>query len=180
VEPVKIVRRLAEARPLHLIVDLNKRGLPAPQDLACADYLFDFLHPLVVSDHSPLVVAPGDTAQLFNLVEQTWGSDSLVCFYTQLDKPSLLNHLRAVARCICPGLDDPGHQRVLGFCWPGILEMLLAHSKPDFARHLLGGIDAFLMEYGDAGSWQLFAQDDFAQTLDNLGFVRVAASLQES
>ena len=106
-----------------------------------------------------------------NLLTAGWGSDAVVCLFSAQDKPALLTHLREMVRVKGRPPDQGG--AILGYCWPSVMSMLLAHNTPGFVSHLLAGIEAVLVELADLPeTWQLYGQRQIADMLPRFGFVQ--------
>lgn len=170
IAPEDLATRLCQAMPLYLIVDFNNLGSPPPEDIGSPDYLFDWLDDDTAALVSPIVLSQTDFLGWPDLVKQGWGADSVVCLCSKLEKPALLGHLRRVIRAK-PNRDDM-KGGIIGFCWPGVMSMLLGHNTPAFVQRLLAGIDAVLVEFPDLPeTWQLYGDEQVCGTLDQLGFV---------
>ena len=145
-------------------------GRPPPEELTQPDYLFDWLDPEVAAMVSPVVVSQADLLTWPELLAQGWGNDAVICLFSSREKPALLAHLREVVRVKGKRPDQGG--AILGYCWPGVMSMLLAHNTPGFVSHLLAGIEAVLVEFADLPeTWQLFGQPQIAELLNRFGFV---------
>ncbi|NQT37036.1 MAG: FHA domain-containing protein [Planctomycetes bacterium] len=161
---------LTRHMPAFLIVDLQKLDTP-PEDLASPDYLFDWLPPEAAALASPVLVAPEDVPEWPKLVAAGWGNEAVVTLFSRMEKAALLAHLRRALRAK-PGREDASGG-IIGFCWPGVMAMLLAHQTASFVERLLQGIDAVLVELPDLPErWQLFGQSSIADLLDEAGLVR--------
>jgi hypothetical protein len=109
-----------------------------------------------------------------DLIAQGWGKDAVVGLFSGLEKPALLAHLREVVRVKGKPPDQGG--AILGYCWPGVLSMLLAHNTPAFVSRLMDGIEAVLVEFADLPeTWQVFGRPPLVDALTRLGFVPQAA-----
>ncbi len=169
--PAELAGLLSQVHPLFLIADFNNLGMPKPEDLQQPDYLFDWLSPDVAETVSPVVLSQDDTAAWPTLVEEGWGNDAVVCLFSDRQKPALLEHLRRSTR-VKKKREDPGGG-MLGYCWPSVLALLLAHNRPEFVRRLLSGIEAVLVEFPDLPeTWQVFGESRIADVLEQVGLVR--------
>jgi hypothetical protein len=138
------------------------------------DYLFDWVDPETAAMVSPVVVSQADLLTWPELVGQGWGKDAVICLFSSQEKPALLAHLREVVRVKGKRPEQGG--AILGYCWPGVMSMLLAHNTPAFVSHLIGGIEAVLVEFADLPeTWQLFGQPQVAELLNRFGFVHQTA-----
>lgn len=168
--PGELAGRIAAQWPLHLIVDFHKLGQPPPADLGERRFLFSWLDPHAAEVASPLVVGASDTGQWRSLIDGAWGNDSVVCFFSRVDSGALLEHFRRSACVRGAGQRGGG---VLGYCWPSVLAMLLAHGPPNLVRTLLAGIDAVLVELPDLpDTWQVYGEGRVDELLAGLGLVR--------
>ncbi len=172
--PGKLAARIGERLPPTLIVDFRKMGSPPPADLAERNHLFAWLDPRAAEIASPLVIAASETGQWQQLLDGGWGNDSVVCFFSRTDRAALVEHFRRVARVKGPGGDRGGG--VLGYCWPSVMAMLLAHGQTTMVRTLLAGIDAVLVELPDLPeTWQVYGANSVVGVLEGLGLLREAA-----
>jgi pSer/pThr/pTyr-binding forkhead associated (FHA) protein len=171
IAPQELAVALAQVFPPCLIVDFKKLESGRPSSLASPDYLFDWLDPLAAAAVSPVVLAPGELPTWPALIEEGWGEDAVICFFSRQEKAALLAHLRAAS---CDNSDPKGRGAAsMGFCWPSVMAPLLAHYEPAFVKNLVRGIDAVLVELPDLPvTWQLYGDENLAKTLDRLGFVR--------
>jgi hypothetical protein len=174
VHPTDLGLLLGQSVPLYLIVDLRKLGVPLPEDVAHADFLFDWLSPEAAALVSPVVLSQHETAAWPKLLEAGWGKDAVICLFCQHEKPGLLDHLRQCLRAKRKR-SDPSSGMV-GLCWPSVLAMVLAYGAPGYVREVLTGIEAVLVELPDLPeTWQLYGDAQVPGLLDGLGFVRKTA-----
>jgi hypothetical protein len=174
IAPASLAVLLSRSLTAYLIVDFRNLGIPPPEELTQPDYLFDWLDPEVAAMVSPVFVSQTDLLTWPELVGQGWGNDAVVCLFSAQDKPELLAHLREAVRVKGKQPDQGG--AILGYCWPGVMSMLLAHNTPSFVNHLIAGIDAVLVEFADLPeTWQLFGQPQIAEVLTRFGFVQQTA-----
>jgi len=170
ISPQELATSLCRVYPVYLIVDFNNLGTPPPGELSSPDYLFDWLEPDAAAMVSPVVLGQTDLLGWPALVEQGWGKDAVICLFSKQDKPALLAHLRQVIRAKPKREDLSGG--IVGYCWPSVMAMLLAHGTPEFVQKLLAGIDAVQVELPDLpDTWQLYGSSRLAGELDQLGFV---------
>jgi hypothetical protein len=168
IQPAELALRLGGAVPAHLIVDFHHLGAKPPPGLSARNYLFDWLEPIAAEATSPLVISQDELPDWPALVQQAWGSNAVVCFFSRQEKTSLLSHLRGACRGRSAGAEG-----LLGWCWPSVLALMLANGAPATVQTLLSGIDAVLVELPDLPqTWQLFGPPQITETLDRLGFVR--------
>jgi hypothetical protein len=171
IRPTDLANLLSLKIPLHLIVDQRKLE-EKPADLpAGAEYLFNWIPPEAAALASPVVVSAGQYAEWPALVEQGWGNDAVICLFSRYDKPSLMDHLRH-----CLQAKPKQHDMsagIIGYCWPGVMSMVLAHGMQNFTQRFFTGIDAVLVELPDLPEiWQFFGPASTAKMIDELGFVR--------
>jgi hypothetical protein len=176
IAPADLAVLLGRSFAIHLIVDFRNLGTPRPEELTQPDFLFDWFDPESAADVSPVIVSAADMLTWPELVTQSWGNDAVICLFSHQEKPALLAHLRDVVRVKGKRPEQGG--AILGYCWPGIMSMLLAHNTPAFVSHLLGGIEAVLVEFADLPeTWQLFGQRPLAEVLTRFGFVQQATAV---
>jgi hypothetical protein len=171
IQPAELAALLAGSIPLYLIVDFKNLDASPPEGAEGMEYLFDWLDPQAAALVSPVVLAQADFAAWPEMVRQGWGNDAVVCLFSRQDQPTLMAHLRRAIRAK-PQREDAGGG-ILGYCWPSVLAMLLAHHTPAFVSQLLTGIDAVLIELPDLPeTWQVYGASEVADELDRLGLVR--------
>jgi pSer/pThr/pTyr-binding forkhead associated (FHA) protein len=169
IPPQDVATLLCQVYPVYLIVDFRNLGTPRPEELESVDYLFDWLDAEAAEGVSPVVLAQTDFLAWPDLVAQGWGADAVVCLYSSLDKPAMLDHLRQALRAKPQGDDMSGG--MLGYCWPSVMSMLLAHSPRDLVDRLLSGTEAVLVELPDLPeTWQLFGGNQLRGVLEKIGF----------
>jgi hypothetical protein len=160
--------------PVYLIVDFRNLGSPPPEQIVTPQYLFDWLDPVAAPLASPVVVGQDDLLDWPNLIRQAWGKDAVICLFSRQEKPALLEHLRRSLRAKPKREDMSGG--MLGFCWPSVMAMLLAHGPPALVRQLLAGIDAVLVELPDLPeTWQVYGEAGVADLLAQAGLSREPA-----
>ena len=165
--PAKLALVLRLLHPLHLLVDLNRLGLPLPAGLGEPQYLFDWLDGPAAKAASPILISPEAENDAWRpLVDEGWGGDALICLFSKMLAPELLAHLRSV----CRGRSG-GASAILGYCWPGVLAPVLLHSPAKQVSRLMAGIEVVLVEFPDLPeTWQLFGDAMLAQALNKFGF----------
>jgi len=174
IQPADLAVLLCQSCPAYLIVDFRNLGSPPPEELASRNYLFDWLEPPAAAAASPLLVGQDDLLTWPMLIGEGWGKDAVICLFSKQEKPALLEHLRHSLRAKPQRADMSGG--MLGYCWPSVMSMLLAHSPPAMVRQLLSGIDAVLVELPDLPeTWQLYGEARVADLLAEVGFSRKAA-----
>jgi hypothetical protein len=175
IRPTDLANLLSLKIPLHLIVDPRKAGGQPIEPAAAVDYLFNWIPPETAALASPLVVSAERFGDWPALVEQGWGNDAVICLFSRYDKPSLLEHLRHCLRAKPKQTDLSAG--IVGYCWPGVMSMLLAHGMHGFVGSFFTGIDAVLLELPDLPEvWQLYGQSAITKMVDELGFVRKESS----
>ncbi len=171
IPPADLAVLLCQSCPAYLIVDFRNVGSPPPGELASHNYLFDWLPPEAAAAASPLLVGQDDLLTWPMLIEQGWGKDAVIGLFSRQEKPALLDHLRRSLRAKPQRPDMSGG--MLGFCWPSVMSMLLAHAPPATVRPLLAGIDAVLVELPDLPeTWQVYGEARVADLLAEVGFAR--------
>jgi len=174
IQPADLAVLLCQSCPAYLIVDFRNLGSPPPEELVSRNYLFDWLEPPAAAVASPLLVGQDDLLTWPVLIGQGWGKDAVICLFSKQEKPALLEHLHRSLRAKPQREDMSGG--MLGYCWPSVMSMLLAHSPPAMVRQLLSGIDAVLVELPDLPeTWQLYGEARVADLLAEVGFSRKAA-----
>ena len=177
IPPQDVATLLCQVYPVYLIVDFRNLGTPRPEEIEAVDYLFDWLPPEAADGASPVVLAQTDFLGWPDLVAQGWGADAVVCFYSSLDKPAMLDHLRQAIRAK-PQRDDLSGG-ILGYCWPSVMSMLLAHSPRGLVDRLLSGTEAVLVELPDLPeTWQLFGGNQIRGVLEKIGFTETATDVR--
>ena len=168
---------LCQVYPVYLTVDFRKLEAPRPEELEAVDYLFDWFPPEAAAVASPVVLAQTDFLGWPDLVAQGWGADGVVCFYSNLDKPAMLDHLRKALRAN-PRKDDVSGG-MLGYCWPSVMSVLLAYSSRDLIDQLISGTEVVLVELPDLPeTWQLFGGNQLRGVLEKIGFTETDTDIQ--
>ena len=171
IQPAQLAALLSENIPVYLIVDFKNLGSLPPDDLGQPHYLFDWLEPDAAATVSPVVLSQNDSAAWSTLVGEGWGNDAVICLFSKQDKTALLEHLHRCIRAKPDREDLSGG--IVGYCWPSVMAMLLAHGTPSYVRRLLAGIDAVLVELPDLPeTWQVYGVNQVAELLGRLGLVR--------
>ena len=165
--PSKLALVLRLLHPLHLVVDLNRLGLPLPAGLGAPQYLFDWLDEPAAKAASPVLISPAaDNDAWRPLVDEGWGGDSVICLFSKLPTAQLLTQLRAA----CRGRSG-GAPAIVGYCWPGVLAPVLLHSPAKQVSRFMAGIEVVQVEFPDLPeTWQLFGDAMLAQALNKFGF----------
>ncbi len=177
IPPQDVATLLCQVCPVYLTVDFRNLGVPRPEELEEVDYLFDWLPPEAAAEASPVVLAQTDFLGWPDLVGQGWGADAVVCFYSNLDKPAMLEHLRQATRA--KPNKDVISGGMLGYCWPSVMSLLLAHSPQETVDRLLGGTEAVLVELPDLPeTWQLFGGNQLRGVLDKIGFAETKTDVR--
>jgi hypothetical protein len=171
IRPTDLANLLSLKVPLHLIVDPRKIEPKPAEPPGTVDYLFNWIPPEVAALASPIVLSADQFGDWPSLVEQGWGNDAVVCLFSHYDKPSLLEHLRQCLRAKPKQTDMSAG--IVGYCWPGVLSMILAHGMHNFVGSFFTGIDAVLIELPDLPEvWQLYGPSAITKLIDDLGFAR--------
>ena len=85
------------------------------------------------------------------IFQQGWGRNAVACLFSKRPSHELLRHVR---RC-CRKDGDPA---VVGYCWPKLLDAILANSR-DLAEPFMEGMDAVLLESAASpDAWQVYGR----------------------
>ena len=115
--PTKLALVMRLIYPLHLIVDLNRLGMPLPEGLGEPQYLFGWLDPVAASGASPVFISPlAENDAWRPLLDEGWGKDAVVCLFSKTPSADLLTHLRESCKARASGATG-----IFGYCWPGVL-----------------------------------------------------------
>jgi hypothetical protein len=167
--PAELVERLSRTCPLFLMIDPAKLGIAIPEAAKPA-FLFDWLPDGAKASCSPVLMMASGKPKALELVAKGWGADAIVCLFSAEAPGSLLQHLRSIIRGQRAPNVPPPPGKVIGICWPSVLEQLLAHSRADFARFLMHGIEAIVLESTvPECRWQAFSGTGFESELTMLG-----------
>jgi hypothetical protein len=168
INPTDLANLLSVKIPLHLIVDPRKiEAKPAGP----VDYLFNWLPAEAAPLASPIVVSAATYADWPTLLEQGWGNDAVVCLFSAYEKSSLMEHLRNCLRAKPKQTEMSAG--IVGYCWPNIMSMLLAHGMHNFVQNFFTGIEAVLIELPDLPEiWQIYGPTSISKRIDELGFAR--------
>ncbi len=166
-DAMRLAKKLAASRPLYAVIDFNKLGETIPEDLSSRNYLFNWMPDEVAAANSPLIVAQTETAEFYTLLEDGWGQDAIVCLYSNLEQPALVEHLCKMTRDPDDIQVDRSAEGMLGFFWPSLMSVLLPNQESSFVEELLEGIDAVLLETTDPpDGWRLYADAEFSKSLE--------------
>jgi hypothetical protein len=169
IQPADLAVRLCRVLPVYLIADFGHMGSSPPEELTQPTYLFDWLDPVAAAVISPVIISQEDLLTWPKVVEQGWGSDAVVCLFSNQEKPLLVEHLRRVCRSKMNATDP--NAAILGYCWPSVLAPLLSHYTPELTQQLLSGIDAVLVELPDLpDTWQVYGVGQVVDLLERIGF----------
>lgn len=170
--PADLAVALCSILPIYVLVDFRKLGGELPPELAAPNYLFDWFDPAVARTVSPVIIAQDDLLAWPSLLEQGWGNDAVIGFFSRMEKAAMLEHLR---RALHKGQPGSPTDAIVGYCWPSVLGPLLAYSKAAFLEELLRGIDAVLAELPDLpDTWQVYGNAEAPKLLDQIGLKRIA------
>lgn len=162
---VEVAVRLSRLYPLCLLVDFQHLGSPRPADLVSPQYIFNWINPVAAAIVSPLVIPQEDLLTWPAIVEEGWGKDAVICLFSKLGRPELLEHIRSCCRA-------KGRDSVVGFCWSCVLAPVLSCNK-DMAGRFMQGIEAVLVELPDLPeTWQVYGRPQIVKDLEDLGLVR--------
>jgi hypothetical protein len=159
--PGSLVSALAAEWPVVLIADNRRLHEAALEQLAEPRYLFSWLGE-AAKQVSPLVVLPGEVDDPAGLITRGWRRDGVACFFAKEPDPALAEKLQAAARA--------SGDRVIGICWPSVLQQLLSHYRPDYVKQLIEPFRAILVEDSSAHDcWHLFSAEPLDDKLQALG-----------
>jgi hypothetical protein len=168
IRPTDLANLLGVKLPLHLIVDPRKIENKPVEGI---DYLFNWIPPEAARLASPVVVSAASYSDWPAIVEQGWGNDAVVCLFSRYEKPNLMEHLRNCLRAKPKQTEMSAG--IIGYCWPGVMSMLLSHGMHNFVQNFFTGIEAVLIELPDLPEiWQIYGFSSIAQRIEDLGFVR--------
>jgi hypothetical protein len=158
-KPASIAWLLAQQVPLYLLADFSKRSQPPPAQLNPVDFLFNWMDAEVLPHCSPVLLGPDDPIDPYEVIDEFWGRDSVLCLFSTLDKPDLMLQLRAAIR------RDDGQSTnvptgILGYCWPEAARAVLASAPQKLTDPLLNCALAVLSEAESPEVWQVFCKAD--------------------
>jgi hypothetical protein len=168
---VEVAVRLSRCYPLSLVVDFKHLGRGRPAELTSPQYILDWLAPSAADAVSPLVIPQQDIVAWPAIIQEGWGKDAVICLFSKLGRPKLLEHVRDC--CRRPGVPGArGHGSIIGYCWPSVLAPVLSYSK-DMACRFMQGIEAVLVELPDLPeTWQVYGGKQIVFDLENAGLIR--------
>jgi hypothetical protein len=160
-----LAARLAATLPVAVLVDFQRLGKPPPAELAAPYYVLDWLDPVTAAAVSPVVMGTAELPGWAEIVQQGWGRNAVACLFSKRPSHELLQHVRRCCR-------KEGDNAVVGYCWPKLLDAILANSH-DLAAPFMEGLDAVLLEAAASpDAWQLYGRAEAAALLENLGLKR--------
>jgi Inner membrane component of T3SS, cytoplasmic domain len=170
ISPATLATVLSPTWPLHLIVDLGRLGAEFPPELGEPQYLFDWLPPESAKLASPVVISAGKSAAWKPILNEGWGQDGVIAFFSKLPPPELLAKLRGL--CRPKNANGQPRQGMFGYCWPCVLAPVLMQSPGSMVNPILDNVEAILVELPDLPeSWQLFGNESLPGVLKKSGFV---------
>lgn len=155
-QPAEIAWLLTQERPLYLLADFAKAEMPFPQQLEQREFLFNWADEEVLETFSPVILSPEDPVDPYEIIDALWGKDALMCVWSTLDRPQLIQQLRAAVR-MDDGTATTTPKGLAGCCWPEAARPLLTTAPERYTQPLLDGGQWYLMEAEPPKSWQLFA-----------------------
>lgn len=162
--PASIAWLLARKCPLFLLADFSKLSLPLPAQLEQVDYLFNWMDEDVLPHCSPVLLAPSDPIDPYEVIDAFWGQDALLCLFSTLEKPDLLLRLRAAIRRD-DGTSTDVPKGILGYCWPEAARAVLESAPEKLTAPLMNSSTAILLEAEDLQRWQIFFTQDAEQNV---------------
>lgn len=162
--PAEVAWLLAREHPLFLLADFSKVSLPLPEQLKQIDFLFNWMDDDVLPHCSPVLLGPADPVDPYEVIDELWGQDAVLCLYSQLEKPELLVRLRAAIRRD-DGLSTAVPRGILGYCWPEAARAVLESAPEKLTAPLMNCLTALLVESEDLQRWRVFFADEAEQNV---------------
>jgi len=168
--PLDVLHILDQTSGLYVLANLTVSGAEVPLEMENPEYLFKWLPPEAVSAVSPVILTSDDGGRIDRVVEEAWGKNALVCFFSRMNREEMLGQLRDLVRRRAVEDGKAQADSVLGYYWPSILDMMLRCGHASLVDPLMKGIDAVLIEAKVPGGWQIFVAPDGQGRLGELGF----------
>lgn len=177
-KPGRIAAALDYHCPMSLVVDFSRAGIAIPEAIPRRSYLYKGFAAEVADELSPLFLPPTKRLDRFELLNQGWGSDSVLAIFSREDPTTLLLSLREASQWrdeTREGLPSEEEMksngpRVVCIGTPSIFGSLLANGQADRVKGLMEGIDAVMFE-GDGGAgWVIASGSSMGEELRRLGF----------
>lgn len=159
--PGELAHQLGALWPLYLMADFRRAKVAPPPGSENAPMLFDWLGPHG-RPFSPILLSPEIAPEAAGIVQEGWGQDGIVGVFSTHSSQEIVDHLRSNVRL--------GKDRVVGICWPGILNQICAHYRPDFVRNVLSIASAVMVESPDGVEWNLYSLSPIDEPLQAFGF----------
>lgn len=168
--PLDVLHILAQTSGPYVLANFSTSGAEISLEMENPEYLLNWVAPEAVAVVSPIVLMPDDGDRIDRVVEEAWGKNALVCFFSRMNGEEMLGQLRDLVRH--RAVEDGKRQAdsVLGYYWPTILAMMLSCGHASLVDPLMKGIDAVLIEAKVPGGWQIFVTPDSQHRLSELGF----------
>lgn len=179
IEPVKLAALLKRTTPLVLIADPHR--ITIPRSLADAPhYIYDWLDPIVRENISPLLIDVTDRGQWPLVVEEGWGSDALICCYTQTPFEKFATALQELGKVTSESVNSVGvADSLIGFAWPKILNAILDSQAVEVLDAWSQVVDFVFLEGNEEETWNLVGQPTLGDTLRDLGLTEVTDEASE-
>lgn len=154
--PASIAWMLAQDCPMYLLADFAKASVPYPHQVEQREYLFNWADDEVLASFSPVVLGPDDPVDPYEIIDELWGKDCVVCVFSKLDRQQLVTQLRSSVRGD-DGLSREVPKALTGTCWPEALRSMLSTAPPRLTKPLLDGNQICLVEGEPPFRWQVFS-----------------------
>jgi pSer/pThr/pTyr-binding forkhead associated (FHA) protein len=175
--PAQVAQILWKLGTMHLIVDYNRMALAPPEELTAPEYIYDWLPPEIVGEHSPVLLSPSDPVDPYGVIGSTWGQAGLVVLFSKWERPKLLDHLRGVIRGKTRADGRVARNAMLGICWicwPDLLGSMLRDSLAGSRDYLFSAFEAVLLEGAEPMPWQVLVRPATLSSCLKIGFVKAS------
>ena len=159
VSPSSVAWALAQSIPLYLIADFARLQMPLPEQLEKPTFLFNWMDDDVLPHCSPTIFSPEDPVDPFEIIDEFWGKDAMLCLFSKMDKNRMATHLRAALRRD-DGKSTSVPNGILGYCWPEAGRAVLASAPTKMLTPLTKDVEAFLVEGEEPEQWQVYCDAD--------------------
>jgi hypothetical protein len=167
VGPDRLAQKLGEMQPLNAMVDFRRVEGASPHGFREMSYLFDWFGEAAALN-SPVLLSSED-GELLPVILKGWRCNAIVCLFSNSEKQALATHLRSFVRT--------GDSRIVGICWPSILDVLLQHYRQDYVQGLMQPFAGLLVESSsEENVWHLYSRSDMSKTLEMIGLQKSDAN----